>query len=854
MIEFGAVNFGNPYGLYWLLLILILPLRALKEARGGFGGAAFKGMVIICLAAAASDPIYILSEKVSNSVVLMDVSDSSEPGVNEQLLSKARSALLSGDTKVIPFAGKSGGALPINLSFDSIKSGSQKLDIGATNLESGLRAASGFASVVLISDGRETAGRAVEAAQALQAQGSKIFPLIPDSPPRPESYFKITNLYAPLTAPAQKSVQIRASLANTTDSPQTGRIELSHDGRVLYAGEVTLPPGKEAVVSADSDPAIEGIKEIKAVFTPRNSALPSSSEIAYLSGERRERVLLLSGDSDDEGLILKTLEGQAYQTAHKLASGGRISDLGRLEDYSALILNNVRYDALPSGSGELIRSYVKNGGGLVMIGGSRSFGLGGYRGTPVETALPVNLLPPQTVKRRLNSAIELILDKSQSMAENEKLQLTKEAARELIRNLKDEDYIGVIGFDSVPFEVVEMTRVGAGRDEALRNVGLLFPRGKTNLMPAIDEGRRRLELVAAGRKHMIILTDGQLPDGGPTYLELTKQLRLEGITVSTVMVGGEGVDQILQGMAEIGGGSFYQTFDPRSLPKIFLSDVKVASGEQTMKESLEYLVRRGPDDIQSTKIESFPPVRGYVETDPKKGAQNELVAFGEGKAEPLLVSWRYGSGRSAAFTSDANGRWSDYWIRWPKFGQFWTDILDSVRPKSPGDVSAVKYDLRTSVERGELNLSFVLYGETLPRDASAALTLPDGSSRAVNLKQSALGRYSGVMPGAMAGKYEIQLTAAGKKLTPAAFVLSGELFGERKGEGFDAALLQSLARMSGGRINPGRSDLDGNMATRESAIRLAPWLMLLAFGLMVLNIWRRETPRRAPRARFFRPV
>jgi uncharacterized membrane protein len=41
-----------------------------------------------------------------------------------------------------------------------------------------------------------------------------------------------------------------------------------------------------------------------------------------------------------------------------------------------------------------LRAYAENGGGLAMIGGDQSFSSGGYYGTPVADALPVELLPP----------------------------------------------------------------------------------------------------------------------------------------------------------------------------------------------------------------------------------------------------------------------------------------------------------------------------------------------------------------------------------------------------------------------------------------------------------------------------
>ena len=80
-------------------------------------------------------------------------------------------------------------------------------------------------------------------------------------------------------------------------------------------------------------------------------------------------------------------------------------------------------------------------------------------GSPIAELLPVDPLPPQAKQKRLTVAVELIIDKSNSMRDNSKLEFSKEAAREVVRNLKDEDFIGVIGFDSSPFEVVRLLRL-----------------------------------------------------------------------------------------------------------------------------------------------------------------------------------------------------------------------------------------------------------------------------------------------------------------------------------------------------------------------------------------------------------
>src|SRR5205085_848876 len=66
-----------------------------------------------------------------------------------------------------------------------------------------------------------------------------------------------------------------------------------------------------------------------------------------------------------------------------------------LPSFDLIILQNFEY--LPYGIAdylENIRSYVDGGGGLVMLGGAVSFTSGGYFGTPIVAALPIELYGP----------------------------------------------------------------------------------------------------------------------------------------------------------------------------------------------------------------------------------------------------------------------------------------------------------------------------------------------------------------------------------------------------------------------------------------------------------------------------
>ena len=808
----------------------------------------FRLLTMVALAAALSSPYWQTTTTKEVVPLLLDISESMDPVTAQELT--ARATKLSGEAgvslEVIPFSKTTApySTSVERIDFKSIRRSWEKLDIGGSNLERGLQALSDQAGsegvrALMISDGFESEGDGSALVPTLSAKGIKIFPLTPGDPTGSKEKFSISNLYAPLLAPAQKSVEIRVSVKNTTSQLQSGVLEITHDLKSIYKEKVRVEPGAEIVITAPSDPSQEGIKEIVAKLVPDTRNLGVSTESVFISGEEREKILLLNGSFEDARFLPDALKEQAYQlTAQTLTSGQ--ADLSALKEFDAIILNNIALTQLPSGGSDQIEKYVLGGGGFVMTGGNRSFGLGGYLGSAVADILPVELVPPQTVQKRLNVALELVLDKSGSMGQGGKLDFAKEAAREVIRNLKDEDYIGIIGFDSAPWVVVKLSQVGEVRDVAIERVGRLFPAQKTNLFPAIDEARRSLLRVNAGRKHMIILTDGKVPDSGPYYVELTKQMRLLGITVSTVMLGGEADVDMLKEMADAGGGAFYQTLDASTLPRIFLSDIKTASGERTLKEQSEFGVREGPGGVYSTSIKSFPSLRGYVQTKPREAARLELVVTGGDKAEPLLASWKVGEGRAAAFTSDVNGRWSSQWITWERFSRFLSELVDSVRPQSKDKGERIKFDLRHYLERGVLSLDLAIYSEGASGNVQGVLLFPNGEERTISFANVARGRFKAEVSPVTAGKYEFRGVAGGRKLTPIAFVLSGDLFGEKKGEGYNVPLLTRLASGSGGELNPEAEKLKGGGLVTRSETDLSPWFLLLAGILLFCEIVARE--------------
>lgn len=849
---------GLALALLVLLSTLTLQLRSLTRGANRtriLSLALLRIGAIICAAIALCHPYREQVDSRGRIPVLVDISDSMDEPVAEQLLERLTrtAAEASLALEFVPFSRKTAASPRSSelhrVDFRTLKSEHAALDYGASNLESALTTARGRSGevvsgsgVILLSDGQENEGNVRELLST--AAGLRVFPFTPRDQRENAGTFRISQLYAPLISAAKRSVEVRVSVLNTTEITRKALLRVQHDTKTILEREIEVGAGEEPLFTAQSDPSQEGIREITATLIPREGGFPQSQETVFLSGEPQEKLLLLSGSAEDERHLSRMLEELAYQTVNARADGGPSEGFSLinagLTGVRVVMLNNIALSQLPSGSAEKIKEYVKKGGGLLMIGGPRSFGLGGYLGTAIEDALPVTMVPPQTTEKRLNVAVSLVLDKSGSMGSANKLEFAKEAAREVVRNLRNEDFINVIGFDSAPWIVVKMARVGEVRDQAIDRIGRLFPAQKTNLFPAIDEARRSLVRAPAGRKHMIILTDGKVPDSSPLYVEFVKEMRLSGITVSTVMLGAEVDIDMLRQMAEEGGGSFYQTADARLLPRIFMADVKTASGERTMKEEREFSVRTGPSGIISTTLKNFPPLRGYVETRPKQNSELELVAMSEDKAQPLLVTGSFGKGRSAAFTSDLNGRWSSFWIGWERVHQFASELVSSLISDAGGGSDKIEFDLKHTYADGRLALDLTVFSDAAATQVGGTLKTPDGREQQIAFSSVSRGRYLASLDRVIPGRYEFIGESAGRKMTPVAFLLSGELFGERRGEGYNLPLLSAVASLSGGKLNPQASDLTALTLARVTKSEQSHWWLLLSALLIVLEVLLRE--------------
>ncbi len=331
-----------------------------------------------------------------------------------------------------------------------------------------------------------------------------------------------------------------------------------------------------------------------------------------------------------------------------------------------------------------------------------------------------------------------------------KVDIGKEAILRAAAALTERDELGVVSFNEQAHWVVRTQPLG-GLDDLQAQIAGLQPVGQTNIFAGLEQAVESLEGATATRRHIILLTDGWSSSG--QYDAILERMKAASITLSTVGAGG-GSNPFLEGLAERGGGRFYDAANPSSIPDIFLKETQQVSGQQIIEEPF-FPILTSSSPILRGLDDGLPQLRGYNGTTAKPAAQTVLVTA---RDDPLLAQWQYGLGRSVAWTSDSTGRWARDWVAWPGFSRFFSQLVSWTFPgEETGGIEAA-FDARGG--QTTLHVESV-EADGSPRDfysTTAVLVGLDLEPVEVTLNQVAPGVYEVPLGEIDSGAYAIRIT------------------------------------------------------------------------------------------------
>ncbi len=473
-----------------------------------------------------------------------------------------------------------------------------------------------------------------------------------------------------------------------------------------------------------------------------------------------------------------------------------------------------------------------------MIGGDTSFGAGYYKKTPVEKALPVFMDTPTDIKLSELYLI-FVIDKSSSMTssykDKSKLEMAKIAAFTSIEMLNPIDSVGIVTFDT-EFDWTVPITAARERRKIAENLSRITEGGGTDLYPALVDVQRILNPITSGRKHVIVLSDGETEEAD--FKSLVRSMSASGISISTVSIGQGANMTLMRSIAEWGGGRAYYTDDPNNIPKIFTSETKVISKKAITEKSMQPDIKLSGEMLQGLLKESLPAIYGQVITYPKP--ESRLLI--ETELGPLLAAWQYGLGRSVAYTSDLSNRWGKDWIKWKHFGQFTSQMVKWAQRKETGRQFIAAVDRQVK----KLNFRVDVISEqnrfVNHLKLNTKVLLPSGLDHIFTMEQNAPGRYVGTFPAEEIGAYYFSVYSNSGDLaeTPRTFGFGIPYAEEFKITTINEDLLKDLASTTRGRVLSIEHIPDDlfhdNSGSKESDASIWPYLVMVFLLLLVADV------------------
>lgn len=725
--------------------------------------------------------------------------------------------------------------LPPRLSFplegDKVMINSRILRDG-TNLEKALSLAlaclpeENQGRIVLISDGAQTEGALTAVLDHIKSRDVSVdvLPVNYDF----EHEVWLERLELPRSVKSGETYEASVVLSSLRSGE--GMLTLTENGERIFGERVEYGPGKNRF-TLPLYMRGPGYYEYEARIDPpkgKDGWQENNVALNHLYLKGKGRVLVVTdpqGDERDWQVLVGTLReaGQAVDVRLAYEFPG---DPLSLLPYDCVVFPNVAADSFDVVQLDALKSAVYNRGvGFLMVGGRNSYGPGGYSRTAVEEVLPVNMDISQK-KVMPKGALAIVLHTCEFAQGNT---WAKRITKEAMRVLSAKDEVGVLAYGYPGGDKWLFKLTPAGEYERLVP---LINKAEIGDMPSfggtMKMGLDGLNASDAAMKHMIVISDG---DPSPPTPQLVAQFVQSQVSISTVAInphGGQDVS-IMQSIAAATGGRYYFPQDPARLPSIFIKEAKTLRRSMIQNKTFVPTIEFPSPVLKG--VEAVPPLHGYVLTTPKPRSTT-ILEGPEEEPDPVLVTWRFGLGKTAAFTSDLSPNWGKDWVQWERYRGFVKQLMTDISRVETENL--LRIQSLAAGSRGFINIEdYNPQGSFL--EIETRVTGPRNRSITLHPKQVGPRRYQAEFDLWGKGRYQILALGAGDARQESAMggfavPYSAEYLRFR----YDPIVLDQIVERTGGRFLEGNEtgeDVFGKgRKPRESTRPVHDWfLVVLAF-------------------------
>ncbi|HEX7652200.1 MAG TPA: hypothetical protein VF607_01760, partial [Verrucomicrobiae bacterium] len=333
------------------------------------------------------------------------------------------------------------------------------------------------------------------------------------------------------------------------------------------------------------------------------------------------------------------------------------------------------------------------------------------------------------------------------------------------------------------------------------------------------------------------------------YEEIVDKLRAADVTVSVV---GLGTDHdcdanLLKDIARRGGGECYFSNDPDEIPRIFAQDTFTVARSTFIDQPTPFAFTAG-FSLLGSALNSPPPALGGYNLCYIRPTANLAAVTGDEYKAPVVASWNAGNGRVLCYLGEADGHYSGELAQWNQAGEFYTTLARWVagrRQPLPSDMLLTQ-EIREGICWVQLHLDperkadpfsilprvKILHGNPGVTPAKSTLALQWKNADLLEAAIPVAGRETVLNTVEIAGQSPVTLP-------PVCLPYSPEFVPEQAGRG--AATLAQLATTTGGRERVEIPKIWEELPLKSRYVELAPWLLVLAAILFLVEILERRT-------------
>jgi len=852
------MNFQFTHPLYLLALIPALAWviwfawksDVQVSARRRWTASGVRVLVLVMIVLAIAGLQWLLPVEGMNVFFVLDRSDSipsPQQELSRDYVNKTARQMKKVDkTGVIVFGAEASIESSPNVAVD-LQKVQAVVNTERTDLEAAIRLGTaafpetGQKRLVLLTDGNENVGDAMNAVLAAKPLGVTV-----DVLPIGISRANDVSVQKVQIPPRLKEGQaFEMKIFVQAEQAQGATVRLYRNEQYLGEQKVELSAGKN-LFTFPQMLSEQGFYTYDVRVDAPGDPLPQNNRATGFATVRGEpRLLIVSADPEQDRQL-----AAALQTPSLKVSLVGLKDfpgtLAEMQSYDAIFISNLAAGDLGTDRQKLLESAVRDFGvGLVCVGGDQTYAAGGYRGTPLEATLPVNM-ELDSKKVLPSGAVVLIMH---GMEFNNGNQVARECAQGVLAALGPTDEMGVLLWDGDEHWLFPLQKVG-NKNELRRQIAGMNQGDLGSFQHIMEMAHEALKKSTANLKHIIVFSDG---DPGRPDQPLMQAIVGDRITVSSVLISGHAGDETMRYMASLGRGRFYDVRSPYDLPQIFVKETAVILKSAIYEEPFKPQVRSISEVVRGINAGDYPSLLGYVATTPKARAETPLWTD---KGDPLLAHWQYGLGRAVAFTSDAKAKWAKLWLNWDKYRQFWSQIGQwSLRRLENAD-----FTTEVTVDKGEGSINVEALDEQGNYrnflNLQAAVVSPKGERQNVRLEQTGPGHYEARFPTKDVGAYSVNLMdikdgkLRGWQFLGASLNYSPEFLSAEP----NLNLLRRLAESGGGKLldplvpemNPFSHDRQKTFQPRdlwEFLLQLAILLFVLDVGIRRIQIDREEWHR-----------